>query len=83
MKEIDTCETCMFHDRHSDNAVRLNNQSLAEFNRQQGRPPLPLLGLCRRYAPRFYDEAILRRSNWPVTSVQDWCGEWQLRMETT
>ncbi len=73
MKKSKTCETCMFHDlegfrkEYPPNVARVSQTK----------------GLCRLHAPCIvvldHDHAV---TLWPETELDDWCGAWQLRMET-
>jgi hypothetical protein len=40
----------------------------------------PTQGECRRYAPRPEAfESIHMMATWPITNVEDWCGEFSAR----
>ena len=48
----------------------------------------PLLGVCRKYAPRATAMDPLSGIEnldviWPRTGPGDWCGEWENRAETS
>jgi hypothetical protein len=43
-------------------------------------------GLCRRYGPRPAERPPLEKPEvmdvgWPMTTGEDWCGEWEAKIE--
>ena len=63
-----SCETCRYHDYDAVDDDKV--------------------GLCKRYAPRpGYNDPKVRMTNpfivpfWPITAVDDWCGEWEKYVE--